>query len=175
VTAEPDPPPPPARLRLALFQPDRPHGLGMALRMGACLGVGIDVVEPCGFPLDDRRIRSGALDYVGRADWARHADLAAFRAFLARGQRRLVLLSTRAELPYHRAAYRRGDVLLLGRESAGVPEAVHEAADLRVRVPLRPGLRSLNVALAAAVVLGEALRQTGGLGEDLTAGPAEGR
>jgi tRNA (cytidine/uridine-2'-O-)-methyltransferase len=171
VIAEPEPLPP-ARLRLALFQPDRPHGLGMALRLGACLGVGIDVVEPCGFPLDDRRIRFGALDYVGRADWARHADLAAFRASLARGQRRLVLLSTRSALPYHHLACRADDVLMLGREGSGVPDEVHDLADVRVRVPMRQGLRSLNLVTAGALALGEALRQTGGL--DALAGAPKG-
>jgi tRNA (cytidine/uridine-2'-O-)-methyltransferase len=172
VTAEPGSRPSPVRLRLALFQPDRPHGLGMALRLGACLGVGIDVVEPCGFPLDDRRIRFGALDYVGRADWARHADLAAFLASLARGQRRLVLLSTRSALPYHRLAYRADDVLMLGREGSGVPDEVHGLAGERVRVPMRQGLRSLNLVTAGALVLGEALRQTGGL--DALAGAPRG-
>jgi tRNA (cytidine/uridine-2'-O-)-methyltransferase len=150
-------------LRLALFEPDRPHNLGMVLRLGACLGVAVDVIEPCGFPLDDRRIKKGALDYGGRAAWRRHASLGDFLAFRAAGQRRLVLLSTRAGLPYHRAVFRGDDVLMLGRESAGVPDSVHELADLRVRVPLRPGLRSLNVATAAAIVVGEALRQTGEL------------
>lgn len=168
----------PAGLGLALLEPDRPHNLGAALRLGACLGVAVDVVEPCGFPLDDRRIREAGLDYVGRAAWRRHPGLDEFLASLAgpRGQRRLVLLSTRAELPYHRAAYRAGDVLMVGREGAGAPEALHRRADLRVRVPMRPGLRSLNVALAAAVVLGEALRQTGGLDDDEGPGEAaEGR
>ena len=158
-------------LRLALFEPDRPHNLGMVLRLGACLGVAVDVVEPCGFPLDDRRIKEGALDYAGHVAWRRHASLRDFLAFRAGdGQRRLVLLSTRGDLPYHRAVYRGDDVLMLGRESAGVPDSVHGFADLRVRVPLRPGLRSLNVATAAALVLGEALRQTGDL--DRLAGPA---
>ena len=157
-------------LRLALFEPDRPHNLGMVLRLGACLGVAVDVIEPCGFPLDDRRIKEGALDYAGHVAWRRHASLGDFLAFRAAGQRRLVLLSTRAGLPYHRAVFRGDDVLMLGRESAGVPDSVHEFADLRVRVPLRPGLRSLNVATAAALVLGEALRQTGDL--DRLAGPA---
>ena len=151
-------------LRLALFEPDRPHNLGMALRLGACLGVPLDVVEPCGFPLDDRRIKQGSLDYADHVAWRRHASLRDFLSFRAGdGQRRLVLLSTRGDLPYHRAVYRGDDVLMLGRESAGVPDSVHEFADLRVRVPLRPGLRSLNVATAAAVVLGEELRQAGGL------------
>ena len=160
------------RLRLALFEPDRPHSLGMALRLGACLGVGVDVVEPCGFPLDDRRIRFGALDYLARADWARHVGLAAFRAFLAREQRRLVLLSTRAGLPYHRLEFRADDVLMLGREGSGAPDEVHDLADRRVRVPMRDGLRSLNLVTAGAVVLGEALRQTGGL--DALAGAGAG-
>lgn len=165
----------PTGLGLALLEPDRPHNLGAALRLGACLGVAVDVVEPCGFPLDDRRIREAGLDYVGRAAWRRHPCLDEFLASLAGpgGQRRLVLLSTRAELPYHRVAYRAGDVLMVGREGAGAPEALHRRADLRVRVPMRPGLRSLNVALAAAVVLGEALRQTGGLDDDEEEGPAE--
>ena len=110
------------------------------------------------------------MDYAGHVAWRRHASLRDFLAFRAGdGQRRLVLLSTRGDLPYHRAVYRGDDVLMLGRESAGVPDSVHEFADLRVRVPLRPGLRSLNVAIAAAVVLGEALRQTGDL--DRLAGP----
>jgi len=143
----------PSGLRLALFEPDRPHNLGMVLRLGACLGVAVDVVEPCGFPLDNRRIKEGALDYAGHVAWRRHASLRDFLAFRAAGQRRLVLLSTRASLPYHRAVYQGEDILMLGRESAGVPDSVHELADLRVRVPLLPGLRSLNVATAAAIAV----------------------
>jgi tRNA (cytidine/uridine-2'-O-)-methyltransferase len=152
-------------LRLALYQPDRPHNFGAALRLCACFGVGLDVVEPCGFPLDDRRIRQGALDYHARARWARHADFAAFDAARLAERRRLVLLSTRAEHPYHRLACRPDDVLMLGRESAGVPETIHRRADLRALIPMRPGLRSLNLVTAAAIVLAEALRQTGGFAE----------
>lgn len=150
-------------LRLALYEPDRPHNLGMALRLAACLGVGLDVVEPCGFPLDDRRIRRGALDYGGRADWARRADMGELRAFAASEGRRLILLSTRGRRPYHRHAFRADDILIVGSESSGVPDMVHQSADSVLRVPLRPGLRSLNLVTAAALVLGEALRQTGGL------------
>lgn len=150
-------------VRLALFEPDRPHNLGAAMRLCACLGVTLEVVEPCGFPLDTRRIRETALDYHAQARWIRHENLAAFEASrLARG-RRLVLLSTWGEHFYHRVAYRADDVLMVGRESSGVPAAVHERAGLRVKIPMRPGLRSLNVAVAAAIVLAEALRQTGGL------------
>jgi tRNA (cytidine/uridine-2'-O-)-methyltransferase len=152
-------------LRLALHQPDRPHSFGAALRLCACLGVRLDVVDPCGFPLDGRRVRQGALDYAARAWWVRHMDFAAFDAERLAERRRLVLLSTKAEDPYHRVAYRPDDVLMLGSESAGVPELVHRRADLRVRIPLQPGLRSLNVVAAAAIVLAEALRQTGGFRE----------
>jgi tRNA (cytidine/uridine-2'-O-)-methyltransferase len=150
-------------LGLALWQPDRPHNFGAALRLCACLDVELDVIEPTGFPLDARRIREAALDYGPLARWSRHADADAFLA-LRRGQgRRLVLLSTAADAPYHRAAFRAGDVLLLGNESRGVPRHVHELVDLRLRIPMAPGRRSLNVVAAATLVLGEALRQTGGL------------
>lgn len=152
----------PPDLRLALYQPDRPHNFGAALRLCACFGVALELIEPCGFPLDDRRIRAGALDYGGQARWVRHLDFAAFDRGRLAQQRRLVLLSTRGEQCHHRINFRADDVLMLGRESCGVPEPIFAAADLRVRIPLRPGLRSLNVAMAAAVVLGEALRQTGG-------------
>lgn len=150
-------------LAVALYEPDRPHNFGALLRLTACLGVPLELIEPAGFPLDDRRIREAALDYGGTAEWRRHASFAAFDAWRRGERRRLVLLSTRGTDPYHRAAYGGGDILMLGRESAGVPAAVHDTADLRVRVPMAPGRRSLNVAVAAALVLGEALRQTGGL------------
>lgn len=158
--ATPDPPRSPV---LALWQPDRPHNLGAALRLCACLDIELDVIEPAGFPLDPRRIREAALDYGPLARWQRHADLAAFLA-LRRGQgRRLVLLSTAAGDSYHRASFEGDDVLLVGNESRGVPGNMHDMADLRLRIPMASGRRSLNVVTAAAIVLGEALRQTGGL------------
>lgn len=144
-------------MRLALYEPDIPQNAGALLRLGACLGVAVDIIEPAGFLLSDRRLKRAGMDYVGAAELVRHASWASFRAG-CRG--RLVLLTTRATLAYHHFAFRADDVLLLGRESAGVPEAVHQAADARLRIPLRPGLRSINVSLAAAMVLGEALRQT---------------
>ena len=150
-------------MRLALFEPDIPQNAGAILRLGACLGVAVDIIEPCGFLLDDRRLRRAGLDYAAQATLSRHASWADYLA--ARAPGRLLLLTTQGEAPYHRFAYRPDDTLLLGRETAGAPPAVHAAADARIRVPLRPGLRSLNVALAAAIVLGEALRQTGGLPE----------
>jgi tRNA (cytidine/uridine-2'-O-)-methyltransferase len=146
-------------MRLALFEPDIPQNAGALLRLGACLGVGIDIIEPAGFVLDDRRLKRAGLDYIPRASWARHDSWERFVA--ARTPGRLLLLTVRGDVPYHHFAFRGDDTLLLGRESAGAPDAVHRAADARLRVPMRAGSRSLNVALAAAVVLGEALRQTG--------------
>ena len=148
-------------MRLALYEPDIPQNTGTILRLAACLGVPVDLVEPAGFDMTDRAMRRAGLDYLTHVEIERHATFAAFDE--ARRQRgsRLVLLTTRAETPYAGFGFRSGDTLLLGRESAGVPEAVHTLADARLRVPMRPGLRSLNVAVAAAIVLGEALRQTG--------------
>jgi len=144
-------------MRLALYEPDIPQNAGAILRLGACFGVAVDIIEPCGFVLDDRRLKRAAMDYFGHVEIARHASWAAFRQSRPG---RLVLLSTKARLPYHRFAFARADVLLLGRETAGVPPEVADAVDASVLIPMRPGLRSLNVALAAALVLGEALRQT---------------
>ena len=145
-------------MRLALFEPDIPQNTGTILRLAACLGIGVDLIEPMGFLLDDRRLKRAGLDYLDSVDLVRHVSWERFRT--ARNPGRLVLLTTKAELPYHRFAFRADDILLLGRESAGVPDAVHDAADMRLRVPLRAGMRSLNVGVTAALVLGEALRQT---------------
>lgn len=146
-------------MRLALFQPDIPQNAGALIRLGACLGVAVDIVEPCGFVLSDRRLRRAGMDYVERAEITRHRSWADFRAACA-PPARLVLLTTSGTLPYHRFAFAPADVIVLGRESAGVPPEIHEASAARLAIPMRPGLRSLNVALAAAMVLGEALRQT---------------
>jgi tRNA (cytidine/uridine-2'-O-)-methyltransferase len=151
-------------MRLVLFQPDIPQNTGALLRLGACFGVGIDIVEPCGFLLDDRRLRRVGMDYLAAADWRRHVSWDAYVA--ARPAGRLVLLTTRADVAHHRFSFRADDRLLLGRESAGVPDEVHRLADARLRVPMRQGRRSLNVALAAAMVLGEALRQVDGFPEE---------
>jgi len=154
-------------MRLALYQPDIPQNTGAAMRLAACLGVGLDVIEPCGFVLDDRRLRRAAMDYLDALDWRRHASwenfLAARAADAAPG--RLVLLTVRAATPYADFAFDRDDTLLMGRESAGVPDAVRARADAALRVPMATGMRSINVALAAAMVLGEALRQTQGFPE----------
>jgi tRNA (cytidine/uridine-2'-O-)-methyltransferase len=146
-------------MRLALFQPDIPQNAGALLRLGACLGVGVDVIEPCGFLLDDKRLRRAGMDYLDHADWKRHRSWAAFQAE-RRG--RILLLTTGGEIAYHRFAFAPDDTLMVGRESAGVPPEVASACAARLRIPMRPGMRSLNVALAAALVIGEALRQTEG-------------
>jgi tRNA (cytidine/uridine-2'-O-)-methyltransferase len=146
-------------MRLALFQPDIPQNLGAALRLGACLGVPIDVIEPCGFPLSDRAVRRAALDYMGKAEVVRHAG---WGEFLARREGRLLLFTTRGALPFQTFRFEASDILLFGRESAGAPEEVHAAADARLCIPLVAGARSLNVVVAAAMALGEGLRQTNG-------------
>jgi len=152
-------------MRLALYQPDIPQNAGTILRLAACLGVGVDVIEPCGFVWDDRRLRRAGMDYLARVDLVRHASWGRFQAGRAPG--RLVLLTTQGAVRHTEAAFQPDDILLLGRESAGVPPEVHESAGLRIRVALVPGARSLNVALAAALVLGEALRQTDLMPRDL--------
>jgi tRNA (cytidine/uridine-2'-O-)-methyltransferase len=146
-------------MRLALFQPDIPQNLGAALRLGACLGVPIDVIEPCGFPLSERAVRRAALDYMGKAEVVRHAG---WGEFLTSREGRLLLFTTRGALPFQNFRFEASDILLFGRESAGVPEEVHAAADARLCIPLVAGARSLNVVVAAAMALGEGLRQTNG-------------
>ena len=146
-------------MRLALFEPDIAGNVGTVIRLGACLGVPVDLIEPMGFPFGARAMARAGMDYAARAQVVRHADWAAFRAASAG---RLVLMTTAGAVPLWEASFRPGDVLLLGSESAGVPAHVHEAAALRVAIPTRPGCRSLNVAVAAGIALGEALRQVRG-------------
>jgi tRNA (cytidine/uridine-2'-O-)-methyltransferase len=148
-------------MRLALYQPDIPQNTGTILRLAACLGAGVDVIAPTAFDMTDRALRRAALDYLGHVAIARHATFAAFEDVRRVRGSRLVLLTTKGEIVYTAFAFHSEDTLLLGRESAGVPEAVHRAADARLRIPMQAHLRSLNVAVAAAMALGEALRQTG--------------
>ena len=145
-------------MRLALFQPDIPQNLGAAIRLAACLGVSLDVIEPCGFPLSDAAIRRAALDYAAIAQVKRHAGWEAFRGDQARAGR-LVLFTTKGATPFHDFEFAADDILLFGRESAGVPDDVHAAADARLLIPLAPGARSLNLVTAATLALGEGLRQ----------------
>lgn len=148
-------------MRLALYQPDIPQNLGAALRLCACLGIGLDVIEPCGFPLTDASMKRAALDYGDKARVMRHASLAAFRAAPEREGGRLVLVETDGAVSFQDFAFSTGDTLILGRESVGSAGELYEAAERSVRVPMVRGLRSLNVVTAAAVVLTEAMRQTG--------------
>ena len=145
-------------MRLALFQPDIPQNVGAAVRLAACLGVGLDVIEPCAFPLSDKGLKRAALDYT--AETRLHASWSAFLAAPERSEGRLVLFTTRGAVPVHRFAFEPGDTLLFGQESAGVTEPVHAAAAARVVIPT--AARSLNVATAAAIGLAEALRQVDG-------------
>ncbi len=147
-------------MRLALYQPDIPQNTGTILRLAACLGVGVDVIGPTGFDMTDRTLRRAGLDYLDAVEIRRHVSFDAYLATPRPG--RLVLLTTRGTVGHTSFSFEPNDTLLLGRESAGAPPAVHAAADARIAIPIRPGLRSLNIAVAAAIALGEALRQTGG-------------
>lgn len=147
-------------VEICLFQPDIPQNCGTILRLGACLGVTTRIIGPAGFDLSDRALRRAGMDYLERAAVVRHASWATFDGWRRGADRRLVLATTKADLSYTAFSFTAGDLILFGRESAGVPDAVHQAADARLLIPIRPGLRSLNVAMAAAMILGEALRQT---------------
>jgi tRNA (cytidine/uridine-2'-O-)-methyltransferase len=149
-------------VQVALFQPDNAVNVAAVLRLAACLSVPVAIVEPCGFVWDQRRLRRVGLDYLERVALTRLPSWSAFEARRRAEGRRLVLLTTRAATRHDAVAYQAGDILLGGRESVGVPDTVQASADLRVRVPLAAGCRSLNVVTALAIVLGEALRQTGG-------------
>ena len=148
-------------IALALYQPDIPQNCGTMLRLCACLGVEASIIEPAGFPVSDRHFRRYGMDYLDAVNVTRHVSWRAFEAWRAPTGRRLVLLSTSAALPFTDFAFAPDDILMVGRESAGAPPDVHEAADARILIPIRPGMRSLNVAVCAAMALGEALRQTG--------------
>jgi len=162
-------------MRLALYEPDIPQNTGTILRLSACLGVAVDIVEPCGFVFDDRRLRRAGMDYLDGVELTRHDSWNAYRLWRAGRDHvgRLILLTTKGRTPYTDFSYASSDTLLLGRESAGVSREVHEAADARLLIPMRSGVRSLNVAVAAAMVLGEALRQTKGFPEPIADDPAE--
>jgi tRNA (cytidine/uridine-2'-O-)-methyltransferase len=148
-------------MRIALYEPDIPQNAGTILRLTACLGVEAHIIEPTGFPGFDRAFRRAGMDYLNRVKLVRHVSWTAFDAWRREQRLRLVLFTTAAERSYLEHEYRPGDVLLFGRESAGVPPAVHDASDVRLKVPMQAGMRSLNVAMTAAMAAGEALRQLG--------------
>jgi tRNA (cytidine/uridine-2'-O-)-methyltransferase len=146
-------------MRIALFEPDIPQNTGTILRLAACLGVEAHIIEPAGFPTSDRAFRRAGMDYLDRVSLQRHTSWQAFQAWRNAEGARLILFTTRASKSYLDHSFRRDDILLFGRESSGLPEKVHEAADVRLVIPMREGLRSLNVAMAAAMAVGEAMRQ----------------
>ncbi|MBF5091251.1 tRNA (cytidine(34)-2'-O)-methyltransferase [Novosphingobium sp. NBM11] len=145
-------------MRIALFEPEIAGNVGAVLRLGACLGVAVDLIEPMGFVWDDRRVRRAAMDYIDHVSIARHAGFDAFREIA--GSNRLVLFTTKASQSVYDFAFAPDDILLFGKESAGVPVTVADACQARVRIPMRPQVRSMNLASSAALALGEALRQT---------------
>jgi tRNA (cytidine/uridine-2'-O-)-methyltransferase len=147
-------------MRIALYEPDIPQNAGTILRLAACLGAEAHIIEPAGFPVTDRAFRRAGMDYLDQVSISRHASWQAFDQWRRSAGARLILFTTRASVSYLDHQYRSDDVLLFGRESAGVPDHVHDAADARLVIPIRPGLRSLNVAVACAMALGEAMRQT---------------
>ncbi len=149
-------------MRIALYQPDIAQNTGTILRLAACLNVAVDIIEPAGFDLSSRTLKRAALDYYDKVELKRHSTFADFKRDLEISGSRLILLTTKAEAPYHNIVFEESDVILAGRESAGVPEDVRASVNLSARIPIRRDLRSLNVAVSVAMVLGEALRQTSG-------------
>jgi len=145
-------------MRIALFEPEIAGNVGAVLRLGACLGAAVDLIEPMGFEWDDRRVRRTAMDYIDHVAIARHASFEAFRTTI--GSRRLVLFTTKSRQSTYEFGFMVDDVLLFGKESAGVPPAIADACDARVRIPMRRQVRSMNLATSAALALGEAMRQT---------------
>ncbi len=148
-----------AKFRIALYQPDIAGNTGTILRMAACLGVAVDIIEPAGFDLSDRNLKRAGMDYLEMAALTRHVDFERFEQWRLAESRRLILFTTKSALPYTAFACRDGDVLLFGRESAGVPDHVHETADERLTIPMPGGGRSLNLAMSVAMAAGEAMRQ----------------
>ncbi len=148
-------------MRLAIYQPDIPQNTGTMIRLATCLGVDIDIIEPCGFPFSVKGLRRAGMDYLEHANIARHASWDHFREFAENEGRRVILLTTKSSKSYLDVKYKKTDILLLGRESAGAPEEVHEFSSHRVLIPMKGEFRSINVATSAAMVLGEALRQVG--------------
>ena len=146
-------------MRIALYQPDIPQNTGNIFRLAACLGVSVDVIEPTGFLFDDKRLQRSLMDYINHLDYKRHVDWETFYQWCKVHNYRLILLTTKSQKKYYEFKYKNNDILLFGRETAGVPNAIHQCADERLLIPMQKGLRSLNVSSAAAVIVGEALRQ----------------
>ena len=146
-------------MKIALFQPDIAQNLGTNLRTAACLGVDVEIIEPCGFPFDDRKVRRAGMDYIDMVKYTRHASWGHFKKWVEENNYRLVLLSSKVETSYTEFCFQKNDILLLGRESAGVTQEISDYCENAVTIPMQGGVRSLNVAVSAGIVLGEALRQ----------------
>ena len=147
-------------IRIALYQPDIPQNTGTILRTAACFGISVDIIEPAGFELSDKALRRAGLDYLKHASLTRHHDWDAYLSWTNEADRRIVLFTSKATKTHTEFDFSESDILLMGRESAGVPETVHDAVDERIKIPIRDGMRSLNLAVACAIATGEALRQT---------------
>jgi tRNA (cytidine/uridine-2'-O-)-methyltransferase len=149
-----------AAIELALYEPDIPQNAGTLMRFGACMGIPVHLIEPAGFPTSDKSFLRAGMDYLDAVTLIRHISFARFDTFRREKGHRLILATTKSAHPYHKVTFQPGDIIMMGRESAGVPQSVHDVADVRITIPLSPRMRSLNVAVAAAMILGEALRQT---------------
>ncbi|SFK24759.1 tRNA (cytidine/uridine-2'-O-)-methyltransferase [Pseudovibrio ascidiaceicola] len=145
---------------IALYQPDIPQNTGTLLRLAACMDVTVHLIEPAGFPLSDHALKRAGMDYIERAKLQRHMDWESFREWQLAEKRRLILMTTKGSRPYTQFAFKKDDLILMGRESSGVPEDIHQIADARLLIPMKNGMRSLNMAVSTGMVLGEALRQT---------------
>lgn len=146
-------------MKIALYQPDIAQNLGTNLRTAACLGADVEIIEPCGFPLDDRKIRRAGMDYIDYVKYTRHDSWEKFHSWAKSENRRIILLSSKVDIPYYDFSYNENDILLFGRESAGVPEDVANSCDAKVTIPMQENMRSLNVAVSVGIVLGEVKRQ----------------
>ena len=147
-------------MRIALYQPDIPQNTGNIFRLGACLGVSVDIIEPTGFIFDDKKFKRSAMDYINHIDYMRHTDWEHFYKWSQKNKFRLILMTTKTNQSFYKFQFHSSDILLFGRESAGVPDYVHEIVDHRLTIPMKEGVRSINLSSSVALVLGEGLRQT---------------
>ena len=147
-------------MRIALYQPDIPQNTGNIFRLGACLGVSVDIIEPTGFIFDDKKFKRSAMDYIDHIDYKKHIDWQQFYDWSQEKKYRLILMTTKAEQSFYEFKFHSSDILLFGRESAGVPDNIHQIVDHRLTIPMKEGVRSINLSSSVALVLGEGLRQT---------------
>ncbi len=147
-------------MRIALYQPDIPQNTGNIFRLGACLGIPVDIIEPTGFTFDDKKFKRSTMDYINHLEYKRHIDWKNFYQWVKKNNFRLILMTTKCSKSYYKFKFHKSDILLFGRESAGVPENIHKIADYRLTIPMKDGVRSINLSSSVALVLGEGLKQT---------------